>query len=102
MNFSNTVSMAAGSGIVAVFILFATIVIHILFAMGVYSAAKQGEVDGSKTWFIWPIGWSLAVLVLGPFLAGVYWIIHHSTFGGFDKSKIERIRSRRSQINNGS
>ena len=100
MNFSNMVSMAGGGGIVAVFILFATIVIHVLFAIGVYSAAKQGEIEGRKTWFVWPIGWLFSVLILGPFLAGVYWIIHHSTFGGFDKSTLERIRSRRSQINN--
>lgn len=100
MNFSNTVSMAAGGGIVAVFIFFATIAIHIVFAIGVYSDAKQGEIEGSKTWFVWPIGWLFAVLVFGPFLAGVYWIIHHSSFGGFDKSAIERIRSRRRKINN--
>ncbi|MBF7074441.1 hypothetical protein ISG33_13625 [Glaciecola sp. MH2013] len=100
MDFNNSVSIAAGSGIVTMFILFTTIVIHILFAMGVYSAAKQGEIEGSKTWFIWPIDWSFAVLVLGPFFAGIYWIIHHSTLGGFDESAIERIRSRRRQINN--
>lgn len=49
------------------------LVIHIAFAIGVYKDAKS-----RVTVLVSPFIWSLTVLFGGVYLAGGYWLIHHS------------------------
>ena len=60
------------------------LLVHVFFALGVYKFAKAGEVDGKQTWLVTPPIWALTTLILGPFIAGVYWLIHHSSLGRFN------------------
>ena len=100
MNFGPDISLYNNVGVLALAVIVIKVFIHIIFAAGVYSAAKKGEVNGRKTWLVSPIGWSLSTLVLGPFFAGLYWLIHHSKIGGFSKSALEDLRARREALKN--
>jgi len=62
------------------------VIVHIMFALGVSEASKRGQ-----TYFVGSMGWTLATLILGPLFAGVYWLIHHSTLGGFDDNKHSEV-----------
>ena len=74
----------AGMSLVTVIWGLLNLVIHVFFAIGVYKFAKAGEVNGKQTWLVIPLIWALTTLILGPFIAGVYWLIHHSSLGGFN------------------
>ena len=87
-------------GLIAFLVFSLGIVLHIVFATGVYRLAKMGEVDGYRTWFVGPIYWALCTLLLGPFFSGVYWMIHHSTFGRFSDHALKELRQRKSKFSN--
>jgi hypothetical protein len=55
-------------------------VVHLAFAYGVFMDADLMKRRISRdTRFVSPILWTLGTLLGGIFVAGVYWIIHHST-----------------------
>lgn len=79
------------------FFVLALVIVHLVFAVGVFQAARRGQQDGRRCWLVQPGYWALASLILGPFFAAVYWAIHHSAFGGFDQSGLAEVRQRRQQ-----
>jgi hypothetical protein len=67
-------------GVMAIATVIVGIIVHIAFAAAVYSdATHMNADDGRKTYFVGELIWSLWVLVAGPFGAGLYWALHHST-----------------------
>ena len=90
----------ASGGLFATLAIALTFLLHIVFAIGVYKFAKSGEVDGRRTWFVGPMFWALCTLFLGPFFSGVYWVIHHSTLGGFSDHALNELRERKSKFKN--
>jgi len=57
-------------------------VVHLAFAFAV--AKDAGRLPrGRKPKFVGTLIWFLAALLGGPFVAGIYWVIHHSTISPF-------------------
>jgi hypothetical protein len=56
-----------------------TFALHILFAVGVWRDAADRERTGAGVAFASAVVWALATLLGGVVVAGVYWVIHHST-----------------------
>lgn len=94
------ISMTVGptGGLLAFVWLVFTIIVHVLFALGVYKFAKQGDGSSRQTWLVGPFVWSLTTLVLGPFFAAVYWLVHHSSMGGFSDHPLKALQNRRADV----
>ena len=59
---------------------FLVTIINVIFAVAVYSDAKDLYQYTQKQTFLVDTGiWALATLFGGVFVAGIYWVIHHST-----------------------
>jgi len=73
--------------IVVVIVLLIAAVVHIAFAVAVYSdanmialrVARDNPAHKTGTVFVGPLIWLLATLVGGIFTALAYWLMHHST-----------------------
>lgn len=70
---------AGAVGVVAVVTAALSLVVNILFAIGVYRSARTDEENRSGPVLVGVFGWTLATLLGGPFVAGLYWAMNHST-----------------------
>jgi hypothetical protein len=80
MNFNLPSDMAPIGLLVFIAFWIATVAIHVMFAIAVYRDAASLNLRGTGTVFVSPFIWCLSVLIGGVFLAGIYWLIHHSMF----------------------
>jgi uncharacterized membrane protein len=55
------------------------LIVHVSFALGVYEDALRMHFGPKGTLFVGPGMWMFATVMLGPFLAALYWLMHHST-----------------------
>ena len=56
-----------------------TVAVHLAFAVGVYADAADLRRSRSGPSLVGPFWWTSATLVGGVFVAGLYWVVHHST-----------------------
>ncbi|RLS58672.1 MAG: hypothetical protein DWH91_02005 [Planctomycetota bacterium] len=74
-------AMFAAFGMVYALILgMVTFVVHLLLMIGVYREASDRVLRGRKMWFVGPFAWAFLAMIGGVMTAGVYWVLHHSTF----------------------
>lgn len=59
-------------------IILLVVMVHVMFAFGVYSDALRLRRTFQKTILVNPGMWLFATVVGGVFVAAVYWILHHS------------------------
>ncbi len=59
--------------------LVASFAVHVAFALAVWNNAQALREKGAGTALIEPVWWTLATLLGGVFVAGLYWVVHHST-----------------------
>ena len=60
--------------LVPIVVLIALAIVHIAFAIAVFSDANRSRTFLVKGWV-----WTLATLLGGLFVVGIYWVIHHSS-----------------------
>ena len=70
---------AGGIGNVAVVTAALSLLVNILFAIGVYRSARLDEAGRVGPVLVGVFSWTLATLLGGPFVAGLYWAMNHST-----------------------
>jgi hypothetical protein len=56
-----------------------TLWVHIVFAVGVFLAARNLRAKGERVRFAPPIIWAILTLLWGMCVLLPYWLIHHST-----------------------
>lgn len=56
-----------------------TLLVNVLFAVGVYRSTRLDEQERVGPVLVGVFAWTLATLLGGPFVAGLYWAMHHST-----------------------
>lgn len=54
-------------------------IVHVAFALGVYTDANEQEERQARVWFGGAILWGFATLMGGVFVAVAYWLLHHSS-----------------------
>ena len=59
-------------------ILVLTVIVHFVFGYGVYVDALRLFKRGRRLFFVKPRIWFFATLIGGVFVAGIYWVLHHS------------------------
>jgi hypothetical protein len=70
--------LAGFSSIFTPIIWILTIAIHVIFAAAVARHGGMLHRQSTGTVLVGPIVWAFAVLLGGVFVAGMYWLIHHS------------------------
>ena len=55
------------------------VMVHVMFAFGVYSDALRLRRNFNTTIFVNPAIWLFATIIGGVLVAAVYWLLHHST-----------------------
>lgn len=55
-----------------------SVIVHIVFGFGVYLDVLGLRKEGRRIFFVTPSIWFFATLIGGVFVAGVYWVLHHS------------------------
>ena len=70
---------AGGMGIVAVVTAALSMIVNVLFAIGVYRSARIDEYERVGPVLVGVFSWTLATLLGGPFVAGLYWAMNRST-----------------------
>ena len=66
-------------GIFVLLTLILTVIVHIGFALAVYSNARYNrDTLSHSSVFVGPVIWGIATLLGGVFVAATYWLIHHS------------------------
>ena len=91
-------TIAFGGGAYTFLWIIISSILNIIFAVGVYKAAKSSTESGTQTWFVGPWGWALATLIIGPLFAGVYFVVHHSSIGSFNDDALREVRQRRDKL----
>jgi len=54
-------------------------IINFIFASAVAKDAGQVAKNGEKTAMVSGLVWAFSTLILGIYVAAIYWFIHHST-----------------------
>jgi|GEM_PF-1218169 hypothetical protein len=74
----------------AVFVVI-SVIIHVCFAIGVNRDAARREQHAQDTVFVGRLCWTFATLLGGPFMAGLYWVMHRSTLAPAPESPLRVI-----------
>jgi len=74
----------------AVFVVI-SVIIHVCFAIGVNRDAARRDQQAQDTLFVGRLCWTFATLLGGPFLAGLYWVMHRSTLAPAPESPLDVI-----------
>jgi len=55
------------------------LVLHFILAIAVWATARRAQRSGITLTFLSPFFWGVATLIGGVLVAGLYWVIHHSS-----------------------
>jgi hypothetical protein len=55
------------------------VLLNVILAVAVWSTARRARRAGTELSYFSPFFWGIATLIGGVFVAGLYWVMHHSS-----------------------
>ncbi|WP_448572280.1 hypothetical protein [Trichothermofontia sp.] len=78
------ITLSLGSGLATIVPILLTVIVNVLFTIGIAQDVDRVWRRGQDTVLVCPAAWVAATLLGGIYVAGLYWLIHHSMLSPYN------------------